>query len=158
MDKAAGRQNQHLCQLGWQFKTPAMDRWPDGKLFKAPRPKTLKAMARKSTASAKNEAAIKNSGCKILNPSQKSDKRCVFWHNVDNFFFAKINHLVAEKLITATLSAIELKRALDTCSSPSALALGLTLDLDKNPQASAVQYLGGALQRRGTPRTATKAP
>ena len=41
------------------------------KLFKAPRPKTLKAMAHKSTAPAKNEAAIKNGGCKILNPSIK---------------------------------------------------------------------------------------
>ncbi|HRN32427.1 MAG TPA: hypothetical protein PLX52_09695 [Comamonas denitrificans] len=127
MDKAAGRQNQHLCQLGWQFKTPAMDRWPDGKLFKAPRPKTLKAMAHKSTAPAKNEAAIKNGGCKILNSSQKSDKRCVFWHNVDNFFFAKINHLIAEKLITATLSAIEPKRVLGACSSPFGIALGWSL-------------------------------
>jgi len=71
MGKAAGGQNRYLCQLGWQFKTPAVDRWPDGKLFKAPRPKTLKAMARKSTAPAKNEAAIKNGGCKILNPSIK---------------------------------------------------------------------------------------
>jgi hypothetical protein len=78
MDKAAGRQNQHLCQLGWQFKTPAVDRWPDGKLFKAPRPKTLKAMARKSTAPAKNEAAIKNGGCKILNPSPKKRQTMCF--------------------------------------------------------------------------------
>ena len=97
------------------------------KLFKAPRQKTLRAMAHKSTASAKNEAAIKNSGCKILNPSQKSDKRCVFWHNVDNFFFAKINHLIAEKLITATLSAIEPKRVLGACSSPFGIALGWSL-------------------------------